>query len=60
MSSLGLKFLTNKNITRFERAKIMRKKKLAVHYLNNKKKIEKLYKKQINNSITIPNQEITY
>jgi hypothetical protein len=60
MSSLGLKFLTNKNITRFERGEKMREKKLAVHYLNNKKKIEKLYKKQINNSITIPNQEITY
>jgi hypothetical protein len=54
MSSLGLKFITNKNIARFERSKKMRSiYNLATHYLNNIIEIEEIYKRQLNNCISL-------
>jgi hypothetical protein len=53
MSSLGLKFITNKNIARFERSEKMRSINQATHYLNNIIEIEEIYKRQLNNCISL-------
>ena len=49
MSSLGLSYLINKHIKRYERAHDMRKLGYAVHYLNDNEKIKNNYIKDLNN-----------
>ena len=49
MSSLGLKFLTNKYIERYKRAENMRKQGMATHYTSDIDKIKTLYTDGINN-----------
>jgi hypothetical protein len=49
MSSLGLKFLTNKYIERYKRAENMRKHGMATHYTSDIDKIKNLYTYSINN-----------
>jgi hypothetical protein len=50
MSYLGLPFLTDKWIKRYQRSELMRSKGLAVHYTDDLQKIEKAYESQLKSS----------
>lgn len=50
MSSLGLPFLIKKNTTRYNRAREMRKFRMATHYTKNTRKIRKEYNKKLRKS----------
>ena len=49
MSTLGLNFLINKQIKRYERSKKMRLKGWSLHYTQDINKIKKMYKESIDN-----------
>jgi glycosyltransferase involved in cell wall biosynthesis len=49
MCNLGLLFLTNKMITRYERNEIMRSLRMNVHYTNDVEKVKESYNALLNN-----------
>ena len=48
MSNLGIPFITNKMIKRYERSKLMQTKGFATHYTNNTNKIKSYYNELFN------------
>ena len=53
MCYLGLNFILNKMLKRYERSIEMRKHGMATHYMNDKEKITKEYMNRLNKSIIL-------